>query len=51
MKFHDSNYVKLWKMGREGREILDAILKDPELLRANHTFWTTKFAVDPQIIL
>jgi hypothetical protein len=49
MKFHDSNYVKLWKMGREGREILDTILKDPELLRANHTFWTTKFAVDPQI--
>lgn len=49
MKFHDSNYVKLWKMGREGREILDTILKDPELLRANHTFWTTKFIVDPQI--
>lgn len=49
MKFHDSNYVKLWKMGREGREILDTILKDPELLRANHTFWATKFIVDPQI--
>lgn len=47
MKFHDSNYVKLWKMGSEGRQILDTILKDPELLRANHTFWTTKFLVDP----
>lgn len=49
MKFHDSNYVSLWKMGREGREILDAILQDPELLRSNHTFWATKFLVDPQI--
>lgn len=49
MKFHDSNYVSLWKMGREGREILDAILQDPELLRSNHTFWATRFLVDPQI--
>lgn len=49
MKFDSSNYVKLWKDSAEGRQILDAILADPELLRSNHTFWATKFLVDPQI--
>lgn len=49
MKFHDSNYVKMFNGSTEGRQILDAILKDPDLLRSNHTFWTTKFLVDPQI--
>lgn len=49
MKFDVSNYVKMWKDSAEGREILNAILANPELLRANHTFWKTKFIVDPQI--
>ena len=48
MKFANSTYNKIWD-SREGRQIVTQILNTPELIRANHTFWTTKFKVDPQI--
>lgn len=48
MKFENSKYSKIWD-SNEGRVIVNAILNDPELIKANHTFWRTKFRVDPQI--
>lgn len=48
MKFESSKYSKIWGSD-EGRLIVDMILADPKLIRANHTFWTTKFKVDPQL--
>lgn len=48
MKFENSKYNKIWD-SKEGREIVNAILNDPELIRANHTFWQTKFRIDPQM--
>ena len=48
MKFENSKYNKIWD-SNEGRVIVNAILNDPELIKANHTFWRTKFRVDPQI--
>lgn len=48
MKFANSTYNKIWD-SREGRQIVTQILQDPDLIRANHTFWTQKFRVDPQI--
>ena len=48
MKFESSKYSKIWD-SNEGRLIVEAILKDPNLIKSNHTFWTTKFRVDPQI--
>ena len=46
-KFENSKYNKIWD-SNEGRQVIDAIIADPELLKANHTFWQTKFRVDPQ---
>lgn len=46
MKFENSKYNKIWD-SNEGRTIVNAIINDPELLRAKHTFWQTKFIVDP----
>lgn len=48
MKFANSTYNKIWD-SREGRQIVTQILNDPDLIRANHTFWTQKFRIDPQI--
>lgn len=48
MKFANSTYNKIWD-SREGREIVTQILQNPDLIRANHTFWMQKFRVDPQI--
>ena len=48
MKFASSTYNKIWD-SKEGRQIVTQILNDPDLIRANHTFWATKFRVDPQI--
>lgn len=48
MKFESSKYSKIWD-SNEGRLIVEAILRDPNLIKSNHTFWTTKFRVDPQI--
>lgn len=47
MKFENSRYSKIWD-SNEGRLIVNAILNDPELIKANHTFWQSKFRVDPQ---
>lgn len=48
MKFANSTYNRIWD-SKEGREIVTKILNDPDLIRANHTFWAQKFRVDPQI--
>lgn len=48
MKFANSTYNKIWD-SREGRQIVTQILNDPDLIRANHTFWAQKFRIDPQI--
>ena len=48
MKFASSTYNKIWD-SNEGRQIVTHILNDPDLIRANHTFWTQKFRIDPQI--
>lgn len=48
MKFAQSTYNKIWS-STEGRQIVTQILNNPDLIRANHTFWATKFKIDPQI--
>ena len=48
MKFEQSTYNKIWDSS-EGRQIVTQILNTPELINANHTFWTEKFRVDPNI--
>lgn len=48
MKFASSTYNKIWD-SNEGRQIVTQILNDPDLIRANHTFWAQKFRIDPQI--
>lgn len=48
MKFELSTYSKIWDSS-EGRQIVTDILNDPELIKANHTFWREKFLVDPMI--
>ena len=48
MKFENSVYSKIWDSS-EGRQIVTSILNDPNLIRANHTFWREKFLVDPMI--
>lgn len=48
MKFENSNYDALWK-SREGRQVMTAVLADPELIKANYTFVYEKFRIDPAI--
>ena len=48
MKFELSTYSKIWDSS-EGRQIVTSILNDPNLIKANHTFWREKFLVDPMI--
>lgn len=48
MKFATSTYNKIWD-SKEGQRIVTQILSNPDLIRANHTFWQSKFKVDPQI--
>ena len=48
MKFELSTYSKIWD-SQEGRKIVTDILNDPNLIKANHTFWREKFLVDPMI--
>ena len=48
MKFELSTYSKIWDSS-EGRQIVTDILNDPNLIKANHTFWREKFLVDPMI--
>lgn len=48
MKFEQSTYNKIWD-STEGSQIVTQILNSPDLINANHMFWTEKFRVDPQI--
>lgn len=48
MKFEQSTYNKIWD-STEGRQIVTQILNNPDLINANHMFWTEKFRVDPNI--
>lgn len=48
MKFENSNYDALWK-SREGRQVMTAVLADPDLIKANYTFVYEKFRIDPAI--
>lgn len=48
MKFEQSTYNKIWD-STEGSQIVTQILNSPDLINANHTFWTEKFRVDPNI--
>lgn len=45
-KFENSQYAKIHD-SKEGRLIVSTLLANPDLIRAKHTFWTTKFRVDP----
>lgn len=47
-KFETSQYNKIWD-SREGSEMTRLIITNPDLIRANHMFWATKFRVDPKI--
>lgn len=44
----NSQFAKMWN-GGEGRAIVEAIIDNPDLIRANHMFWAEKFRIDPQI--
>ena len=48
MKFEQSTYNKIWDSA-EGSQIVTQILNSPDLINANHMFWTEKFRVDPNI--
>ena len=48
MKFEQSTYNKIWD-STEGSQIVTQILNNPDLINANHMFWTEKFRVDPNI--
>lgn len=48
MKFEQSTYNKIWD-STEGQQIVTQILNSPDLINANHMFWTEKFRVDPNI--
>lgn len=48
MKFEQSTYNKIWD-STEGSQIVTQILNSPDLINANHMFWTDKFRVDPNI--
>ena len=48
-KFENSIYAKIWDSSI-GKDVLNVILQDPNLLHANHTFWRQKFTVDSEII-
>ena len=48
MKFEQSTYNKIWD-STEGSQIVTKILNSPDLINANHMFWTEKFRVDPNI--
>ena len=48
MKFSLTNYAKLWS-SIEGRNVMRAILNNPELIKPNFTFWRQDFGVDREI--
>ena len=44
-KFELSAYKGIW----EDKNVITTILNDPELIRANHTFWRENFTVDSMV--
>ena len=44
-KFELSVYKQIW----EDKNVVTTILNDPELIRANHTFWRSQFTVDSMV--
>jgi hypothetical protein len=44
-KFELSVYKGIW----EDKNVITQILQNPDLIRANHTFWREDFSVDPNI--
>lgn len=44
--FSDSRYVRMFEDSLEGRQIINYILNDPNLLRSNYTFWKSIFPAD-----
>lgn len=44
-KFELSVYKQIW----EDKNVVTSILNDPDLIRANHTFWRENFLVDPMV--
>ena len=44
-KFELSAYKGIW----EDKNVITTILNDPNLIKANHTFWREDFSVDPNI--
>ena len=44
-KFELSVYKGIW----EDKNVITQILQNPELIKANHTFWRQDFSVDPNI--
>ena len=45
LNFQNSTYSRLWD-SKEGPALMMQILEDPNLIRANFTFWRTKFYID-----
>lgn len=46
-KFEISQYNKLWS--NEGREIMRAIIGNPDLITQKHRMWATKFRIDSNV--
>lgn len=46
LNFANSTYSRLWD-SKEGPALIQQVLDDPNLIRANFNFWRTKFRIDP----
>lgn len=46
--FSNSGYARLWD-STEGRQLMQFILNDPNMINANITFWKDKMLIDPSI--
>lgn len=47
-KFENTQFAKIFD-SKEGRLIVSAVLANPDLINANHTWWETQFRVDPNV--
>lgn len=45
-EFNDSRYVRMFEDSDAGRQIINYLLNDPNLIRANYTFWKSIFPAD-----
>ncbi len=48
--FSQSKYVKLFENSVEGKQIIQIILNDPDLIRSNYALWKTFFPVATDIV-